>query len=209
MSDSSLNIPGVLSSLLRNSKVSEAELSRLIGIPRATINRITSGRTPDPRASTLQAIAEYFNVSVDQLMGKQPIKPGEDQTQYTNIPIIQWEKCKQWEIEVKNFKKNAEKTILVEAEACNGKFALNVHGEAMWPQFQENDLLIIDPERKAKNRDFVLANMTSSGEIVFRQLISDGKHRLLKPINTIFPTIKLNDDDKILGVIIQSRSNLG
>lgn len=70
MRDKTLNIKYVLSGLLSDSGISESELGRKINIPRATINRLIAGHTPDPRASTLNAIAAYFNISIEQLLGK-------------------------------------------------------------------------------------------------------------------------------------------
>ena len=73
MSLSVSSVSHVLAELLQQTHINESELARRVNLPKATINRITSGRTPDPRASTLIAIAEYFNISVDQLMGKKPL----------------------------------------------------------------------------------------------------------------------------------------
>src|SRR3989338_6658135 len=178
MSTAVLEVGNVLNQLLSNAGISEAKLGRIIGVPRATINRIASGRTPDPRASTLHAIAKYFNVTVDQLLGNQPI------FQHT------------------------ESSILTDPNIEVGQFALRVKGDSMWPQFQENTILIVDPTREQKNRDFVVVHIKKSNEILFRQLIIDGKYKFIKAINDIFPTIQLQDADKIIGVVIQTRNNL-
>ena len=79
----------------------------------------------------------------------------------------------------------------------------------MWPQFQENTLLIIDPtKKKTKNRDFVIVYVKKNDEIVFRQLVIDGTYKFIKPINNIFPTISLQKRDDIIGIVIQTRNNL-
>ncbi len=57
MKANSLKISDILSHLLIVYDISESELSRKINVPKATINRLVSGRTPDPRASTLATIA--------------------------------------------------------------------------------------------------------------------------------------------------------
>ncbi|HLB43182.1 MAG TPA: XRE family transcriptional regulator [Gammaproteobacteria bacterium] len=212
MSEGILEISGILSYLIKQAHISEAELARKVNIPRATINRLVSGRTPDPRASTLNAIAEYFNVSVDQLLGKQPLfldnKESIITISHLSIPIITWEETKNWEGIINKLKPdNHFDWVMVDPAIERGKFAIRVDGESMWPQFQTNTILIMVPEKEAKNRDFVIAYIKKSDEVVFRQLIVEGKYKFLKAINTIFPTIQLEDTDKIIGIVIQTRKD--
>lgn len=208
-----LEISSILDRLLTQSGLSEAELGRIIKVPRATINRIVSGRTPDPRVSTLQAIAAYFNVSIDQLLGKQPLFANSTtqplSIQNTSIPIIDWKDTVNWKIKLSITKPdNHFDWILTDPNIEVGKFALRINGDSMWPQFQENTILIIDPAREHKNRDFVVVYIKKYGEVLFRQLIVEGKVKFIKAINSIFPTIQLEDSDEIIGVVIQARNNL-
>ena len=86
----SRSISDVLIDLLKQSHINESELARRVNLPKATINRIMSGRTPDPRASTLLAITDYFNISIEQLMGKNPlgsISANVDQKNISKITI--------------------------------------------------------------------------------------------------------------------------
>lgn len=210
-----MEISNVLTQLLYEGRISEAALGRKIKVPRATINRIVSGKTPDPRASTLNAIAEYFNVTIDQLLGKQPIfnKTSESSllaTMRTSIPIIEWTQANSWETITSNLTPNSHPDwILSEPELEGGKFSLRVKGDSMWPLFQEKTLLIIDPAKEPKNRDYVIVHLHKDNEILFRQLTIEGKYKFIKSINEIFPTLQLDPFDKIIGVVIQTRSNLG
>ena len=212
MATIALEIEDVLNHLLKTYKISEAELGRKINIPRATINRLTSGRTPDPRASTLQAIADYFDVSIDQLLGKQPlIENKESPTAPTlagSIPVLTWNDLKLYEKNRSQLSTEAyTDQIKLEPSIQNGDFAVKVSGDSMWPHFQENTLLIIDSQKEPKNRDFVLAYIKNDEQTLFRQLIIDGKYKFLKAVNSIFPTIQIAGDDKILGVIVQTRND--
>ena len=207
-----LDISNVLNSLLKNAKLSEAELSRKVGLPRATINRLVSGKTPDPRASTLNVIAQYFNVSVDQLLGISPIVSYENSltnvTTLTSIPIIEWDYLLDWENIIKTIKpKKLHDWVTIDSSIDEGKFALRVKGESMWPQFQEDTILIINTEKDYKNRDFVIAHIASQDEIVFRQLLIENKYMFLRAINSIFPAIRFQNRDKIIGSVIQVRKN--
>ncbi|OGT33641.1 MAG: hypothetical protein A3C44_00680 [Gammaproteobacteria bacterium RIFCSPHIGHO2_02_FULL_39_13] len=205
-------ISGALNTLLSHSGMSEAELGRVIGVPRATINRITSGRTPDPRASTLKAIAEYFNVTVDQLLGNQPLFNGAESATLVStsapIPIIHWGDATHWENSIAKQSTQNTEWISADPHLNTGKFALKVQGDSMWPQFQENTVLIVDPNKEQKNRDFVIVHLKKNNEILFRQLLLDDKYKFIKAINDIFPVIQLQNGDKIIGVVIQTRNNL-
>jgi len=211
MTNSFLEINTVLTCLIKKAHISEAELAREINIPRATINRLVSGRTPDPRASTLNAIAAYFNISVDQLIGKQPLLDNsQDIISTTNslIPIIELDEAFNWQQIISGITpSNHSDFIVIDQSTCQGKFAIRVTGESMWPQFQPNTVLIISTEKVTKNRDFVIAHLKKSNEVVFRQMIIDGSYKFLKAINSLFPTITFEADDNLIGTVIQTRIN--
>ena len=211
MSEAILPISSILSYLIKQTRMSEAALAKKINVPRATINRLVSGRTPDPRASTLNSIAAYFGVSMDQLLGKQPLFLDNHQliiASTISIPIIEWKEIKIWEKVVSKVKPNEHLGwITLDSSIEQSKFAVRVKGESMWPQFQLNSILIIAPEKEIKNRDFVLAYIEKDDEVVFRQLIIENKYKLLKAINNIFPPIQLECSDRIIGVVIQTRNN--
>lgn len=207
-----LEISNILNRVLTKHGISESELSRQIGAPRATINRLVSGRTPDPRASTLQAIADFFNISVDQLLGKQPLYSNFNQdiiaTTNKSLPIIDWEEAKNWESLIKQLKSdNSFSWVAGDQSMENGLFALKLSGEAMWPQFQEGTILFVDPKKQIKNKDFVVSYVKKNDEIVLRQLTLEGKYRFLKAINPIFPIIQMGNQDEIIGVVVQARNS--
>lgn len=212
MNFATYEISNVLGNLLKLNAISEAELARKIRLPRATINRLVSGRTPDPRASTLNAIAEYFNISVDQLLGKKPLIQNMNGSLITDstrsIPLLKWEEAMDWETHLISTQSPTNQSwVSIDQSAESGKFSLKVQGEAMWPQFQENSILIIDPEKEPNNRDFVICHIEDNNELIFRQLLVDGKTRFLKPINNLFSSVLLKERDKIIGVVIQTRNN--
>ena len=50
--------------------MSQAELARRIGLSSTSMNQIESGKTPDPAASRVKAIADVLRVSTDYLLGR-------------------------------------------------------------------------------------------------------------------------------------------
>lgn len=56
-----------LRALMAVESLSENQLSRNTGVPQPTIHRILSRRVADPRDSTVRPLADYFEVTVEQL----------------------------------------------------------------------------------------------------------------------------------------------
>jgi transcriptional regulator with XRE-family HTH domain len=50
--------------------MSQAELARRIHISKNSMNKIESGKTPDPSSSVVKAVADTLGVSVDYLLGR-------------------------------------------------------------------------------------------------------------------------------------------
>jgi SOS-response transcriptional repressor LexA len=69
------------------------------------------------------------------------------------------------------------------------------------PSFPLNSYICIDTTRYPKHNDFVIAQASSAGEIVFRQLIINGKQRILHPLNIKYSDIQMADDGFVQGVI--------
>ena len=87
--------------------------------------------------------------------------------------------------------------------SCAGgeAFALMVLGQSMAPEFNEGEIIIIEPEGLARDGSFVLAFVQE--EWTFRQLrgAADGWH--LHALNPAFADQPLDDLGAVRGVIIQ------
>lgn len=207
----SANIKNSLEILTKMYGISEAELCRETNISQATLWRLLNGGT-DPRASTLNAIASYFNISVDQLLGNQPIVKTTDKTSTNKnntvyLPIFSLEKPTELAKMVgKVTPGNWNKWLDVESSIKSDCFTVEISGESMWPDFIEGTLIIIDPTITPKHRNYILCRLHTSNEIIFRQYIEERTEKLLKPINYAYKTIPLKKNDTIMGVIIQSRN---
>lgn len=87
--------------------------------------------------------------------------------------------------------------------ACSGaeSFALMVLGDSMEPEFADGDVIVIEPEGLATDGAFVLAR--PGGEWTFRQLVASGGRWQLRPLNSRYPSIEMDDLSAVRGVIIQ------
>lgn len=90
--------------------------------------------------------------------------------------------------------------------ACSGgeSFALRVLGDDMAPEFNEGDIIIVEPDGALKNGCFVLAR--HGGEWTFRQLVQRAQSwwlHALNPARTELADLPLPGLDAVHGVIIQ------
>ena len=86
---------------------------------------------------------------------------------------------------------------------CAGgeSFALMVMGQSMTPEFQEGEIIIIEPEGLSKDGSYVLA--WHNNEWTFRQLLRSGEGWVLHALNPAFPDEPLASLADVRGVIIQ------
>lgn len=63
------NLSATLSHLMSEKGIKSAELARKTGIGQPVIYRIMTGTTDNPQVLTLKPIADYFGVSLEQLLG--------------------------------------------------------------------------------------------------------------------------------------------
>ncbi len=86
---------------------------------------------------------------------------------------------------------------------CAGgeSFALRVLGHSMAPEFNEGEIIIIEPEGLANDGAYVLAR--HGDEWIFRQLLRDAAGWRLHALNPAWPDLPLADLADVRGVIIQ------
>jgi len=102
-----------------------------------------------------------------------------------------------------------KKTIPIVADtepsSCSGaeSYALMVLGDSMLPEFEEGEIIVIEPEGLARNGSFVIA--VHDGEHIFRQLVIEDGRWSLKALNERYPTLEIPGPAAVKGVIIQKK----
>lgn len=87
-------------------------------------------------------------------------------------------------------------------ECTSGEsFALMVLGDSMSPEFNEGDIVVIEPEGLATDGSFVLA--WHEDEWIFRRLRQTESGWVLAALNPAYPSAALADLSAVRGVIIQ------
>jgi SOS-response transcriptional repressor LexA len=86
---------------------------------------------------------------------------------------------------------------------CDGAelFALRVLGQSMTPEFEEGEIIVVEPGGALRDGCFVLAQL--DGQWIFRQLRGDGGRWQLHALNPAFPPQALPDLAAVRGVVVQ------
>lgn len=207
-------ISKVLKTLMFKKSINTSQLARDLNLPQQTLQRIVSGTSSRPHPKTLKPIADFFDVSVEQLKGESPLPESVSDiglsvsTKPTPkaIPVVAWDELAQYLENPDSY--HASEHVFGDPSLSDKTFALGLPDSSMEPFFPKGSLLILDPDKPVTDRCFVLSQLHESRTTIFRQLLIDGERRFLKPLNpdlTAFPMRLLNNDDKVLGVMIEFR----
>lgn len=195
-----------LSALLKQHNLNANQLAQSLGMPMMTIRRLISGETEDPRISTLKIIADYFNVSIDILIGedKQIILTPSKKIRSYLVPKITWENLPKLisskEIDAADWKEWQSLSLNENDSVSKRTFALESR-PSMYPRFPKGTIFIIDPVTKPTDGDTVLIKIIDNNEFTLRELIIDPPNWRLGPLVTDSDSINFNPNlHEIIGV---------
>ncbi len=136
---------------LRNSEnLTQTQLAEAIGVSFSAISMYERGER-EPDFETMEAIADYFNVTMDYLHGKSKFTttnnpPAPDVTEdYTTFPVIgevaagyDCIALEDWEGDTVDIPNS-----YLRGRAVNEFFVLRVKGDSMYPTYQEGDKVLV------------------------------------------------------------------
>lgn len=196
----------VVKELLYKNHINATELAKNINLPQPTIHRLVTGKTTDPKLSTLILIANYFGITIDQLLGNMPIENIRTNRSYKihTAPIVSWNAA----VGIEDFFnssafKNWKDWIPIDIESSQFSFGVRTK-PSMEPRFINGSILTIDPQKKPIDGDLIIVHYTNTEEATIRELILDGPKHAVRSITN--QTIEeLTEHIKIIGVVIQTR----
>ena len=196
--------------LMAEARVSADELARRTGLTSSTIKKIRNRYDPNPTLSTLVPLAQYFAVSLSQLVGDEPLPEtrikGTYQTsleKLRHIPLISWEESSHWP----STSDQKHTTITTENDYSESSYALIVE-EDDWENLAKGTALLIDPTLKADHRDFIIVHKEGQPIPTLKQAVFDEGQMYLKPVTKGYSVVKFTPEHKILGVVIEYKRHL-
>ena len=203
----------ILRELRNTQQLTQTQLAEKLGVSFSSISMYERGER-EPDFETLEAIADYFNVTMDYLHGKSDFSakqktPSPNITEdYTTFPVIGEVAAgydsialEDWEGETIDIPNN-----YLKGRSLNEFFVLKVKGDSMYPLYQEGDKVLVLKQ----------TTLNYSGQVGV--ILYDDEYASLKkvefktgedwlrmvPINPIHPAKKVSGADlehcRILGI---------
>lgn len=161
--------------LCRSINSTPTTVSKELGFSNATATKWKKGSTPN--GATLQKIADYFNVTVDYLLGN---SEREEHPRGVKIPVLGNVAAG---IPIEAITDIEDYEEITEDMAAGGEYvALKIHGDSMEPRMVDGDVVIVRLQETAENGDTVIAVVNGSEATCKRiKITPDGI--MLIPIN--------------------------
>lgn len=205
----------ILKSLMFKRGIKSAELARLTGLPQPTVHRIVEGDSMRPHPDSLTALAQFFDLTIPQLKGIEPIDSLEVKIEnpmpqgWHKIPVYSW-------ADVVNFAKSNKTEVqkgraetLTNADVNDAGFLIELADESMYPQFPAGTEIIINTDYEPMDREMVVVYLKRHDKAFFRMIIFNGNDRFVRPLNPDLMPIGMEKldlyEDIILGVFIEER----
>lgn len=196
--------------MLRHGNISVSDLAKATGLPQPTLHQLYSGITENPRKKTLEILADYFSVSVNQMTGVEPMPQGlsrqiKRQLNIHTTPILRWDDLYDWPEKI-NFDEKEE--IILDNNESSTTFAIKMIGSSMEPLFPSGSLLIFDAGKVAQDRDCVIIYLKEQHQFSVKRLLLDGNTAYVKSINpelNDITTTKVSPGDKIIATLLEAR----
>ncbi len=203
------NLNKNLSMLMETNGVSLTMLHRNTGIALPTIKRLQIDPLANPTITTLLPIANFFGITVNQLIGNHPIPKVitgyiENKSHWLNIPLTTWELVVAWSN--KEIREKTNSFVLADIDVGENPFALTVI-EDNWINIPKGALLILNSDIQPIHKDYVVICKAGQTHATLKQIIIDEEKTYLFSLNPYLPPTLLDDSYKLFGVLIQIRKN--
>ena len=182
--------------------LSQFELAKICGVHQTAISQWEKGRT-SPDADMLSLLSDYFNVSVDLLIGKNR------NTMTHMIPVLGYVKAG---IPIEAVEEVLDYEEITPQMASAGEhFALRIKGDSMLPRFCPGDVVIVRKQSDITSGDIAVVLVNGSDATV-KKVFKKENNLMLVSLNTAYePIIYTNDDVinlpvTIIGKVVELRA---
>ncbi|PJD94266.1 MAG: peptidase S24 [Legionella sp.] len=191
--------------LMRQKGMNSNQLAHALDMPLMTLSRLLSGKTQDPRISTLKIIADYFKTPIDVLI-KEEINPKNSaifngNKTYT-LPKLTWENLPLLNTDFDFSQWNDWQSVSVSDNDIIDKksFALESR-RSMYPRFPQDTVFIIVPDLLPMDGDIILIRFKENNEYTLREILIDPPEKRLLPLIEGSKPILFNENaHEIMGI---------
>lgn len=184
--------------------------AKVSGISHQHIKDIEDGKKTASFEKVLKLLKAY-HADIQDFLKETGYLPPDVETakmgKLRQVPVISWVTAGKWHEVCDAFQPgDADEWIATDVKGPN-VFALRVKGDSMEPEFQEGEIIIVNPHVEAKAGDYVIVKNEENGEATFKQLKKYGDTWILHPLNPKYPDIELTARHKyrIIGKVVEKK----
>lgn len=185
----------------------QVQVAAILDIKPQAVQQWVSGETQRPKK--INELASLLGVSVDYLLKGEEALIDLPYTLVPRSPVISWEDAKSWPDNRMELKKSEKLQYIGNDIILNGDcYRLLIEDNSMVNYleakgYHKGKTIIVDPRRKHKNGDFVIAKKNNLPKVIFRQYTQDGDNEYLSPLNIAhYKQMDLTPDITICGVVV-------
>lgn len=187
-----------------------------LGVTQGAVGQYINGRIPLNDGAAMQ-FAKLLKVHISQISNQlahdysklwvENASEAANQGSHRKAPVISWVQAGEWS-EASEPEHYTEWKSISDTDS-DDVFWLRVVGDSMTSPHgisaPEGSLIKVDPNRQADNGSLVVAKLADSHEATFKKLVIDAGRKYLMPLNTAYPTLEVNGNCVIVGVVTEVR----
>ena len=202
-----------LKELRENAGYSQASFAKAFGTKQSTVGNWESG-VREPKFDTMQRLADFFNVSVDYLLGRDEPSP---EIPASSVPGSKW-------IPVLGYVRAGIPTEAVEdildyeeispQMAQHGEhFALKIKGDSMEPRIKDGDVVIVRKQDDADSGDVAVV-IVNGDDATVKRIKKRPEGLMLIPNNPAYEPMFYSNEEihsfpvTIVGKVVELRAKL-
>lgn len=195
-----------LKKILFEKEITPTQLAKSVSMSVPTIHRIVTGKVQKPHLSSIEDIAKYLEISVEELLDEDDLKKEiKVHKNVYHIPLLSWE------IDLLNSQDIKSEYTILATNVSEKSFALEMLDYSMEPAVEKGSILIFDPTIKVHDRNYALVKLSNPGTFVLRQILIDLSNSFIRSFNKEIgdQNVKLlSNKDKIIAKLVEIRKKM-
>ncbi len=183
--------------------VSQKKLAEMVGIHPVTLSRIEKGKLRNPSFEVVSNIASALGIEIEELISDIKTKVGDvddlDRLPVYRVPLINFVQAGEFhEYSDLDYPNGWADEFVYCTEKGPHVFALKIKGSSMEPDFNEGDIVVINPDKQVNHGDSAVVKLLNTGETTIKKVefFYQGKLILLRPINHSYKPIEIKEEDR-------------